>query len=49
MGAIDEQTLDQLRVIVNLKNTLGEQAPKEKTKLVWVLRDFALQLVDKNG
>jgi hypothetical protein len=49
MGAIDEQALDQLRVIVNLKNNLAEQAPEEKTKLVWVLRDFALQLVDKNG
>ena len=49
MGAIDEQALDQLRVIVNLKNSLAQQAPEEKTKLVWVLRDFALQLVDKNG
>ena len=49
MGAIDEQALDQLRVIVNLKNSLASQAPREKTKLVWVLRDFALQLVDRNG
>lgn len=49
MGAIDELALDQLRVVVNLKQNLMAQPPAEKTKLVWVLRDFALQLVDKNG
>jgi hypothetical protein len=49
MGAIDEQTLDQLRVITNLNKCLAGQLPAEKTKLVWVLRDFALQLVDKYG
>ena len=50
MGAIDELALDQLRVITNLKNCLSpSQFPSEKTKLVWVLRDFALQLVDKYG
>jgi hypothetical protein len=49
MGAIDEQALDQLRVVTNLKNCLASQMPTEKTKLVWVLRDFALQLVDRYG
>jgi hypothetical protein len=49
MGAIDEVALDQLRVVVNLKQALASQPPQEKTKLVWVLRDFSLQLVDKNG
>ena len=49
MGPIDEAALDQLRVIVNLKSSLSAQSPEEKTKLVWVLRDFALQLTDKNG
>lgn len=49
MGAIDELALDQLRVVTNLKNCYGAQTTTEKTKLVWVLRDFALQLVDRNG
>lgn len=49
MGAIDELALDQLRVVTNLKNCYGAQTMTEKTKLVWVLRDFALQLVDRNG
>lgn len=49
MGAIDEQALDQLRVVTNLKNCLASQMPTEKTKLVWVLRDFALQLIDRYG
>ena len=50
MGSIDEQTLDQLRVITNIKNCLSSsQFPAEKTKLVWVLRDFALQLIDRYG
>lgn len=49
MGAIDELALDQLRVVTNLKNCYPVQASTEKTKLVWVLRDFALQLVDRNG
>lgn len=49
MGAIDELALDQLRVVTNLKNCLGGQMPSEKTRLVWVLRDFALQLIDRNG
>ena len=49
MGAIDEQALDQLRVVTNLKNCIASKVPEERTKLVWVLRDFALQLVDKYG
>lgn len=49
MGAIDELALDQLRVVTNLKNCYPTQTTNEKTKLVWVLRDFALQLIDRNG
>lgn len=50
MGPIDEQILDQLRVITNLKSCVSSsQFPAERTKLVWVLRDFALQLVDRYG
>ncbi len=49
LGAIDELTLDQLRTVVNLKQSLANQDSKEKVKLVWVLRDFALQLINKNG
>ena len=49
MGAIDEQALDQLRVVTNLKSCVSSRLESERTKLVWVLRDFALQLVDKYG
>jgi hypothetical protein len=50
LGAIDELALDQMRVILNLKKCLKQPQPEtEKIKLVWVLRDFALQLADKNG
>ena len=42
-------SLDQLRVVTNLKKIFAAQQEREKIKLVWVLRDFALQLIDKNG
>lgn len=48
VGAIDEVTLDQLRTVLNFRQALP-QAQQERAKLVWVLRDFALQLVNKNG
>lgn len=48
LGAIDELALDQLRTVLNLKQALP-QSQTNKAKLVWVLRDFALQLVNKNG
>ena len=48
VGAIDEVTLDQLRTVLNLRQALP-QAHQERAKLVWVLRDFSLQLVNKNG
>lgn len=49
IGCIDELSLDQLRVILNLKKCLGSKCGESMTKFVWVLRDFALQLIDKNG
>jgi hypothetical protein len=49
LGAIDEVALDQFRTVLNLKHCLAAQESAEKVKLVWVLRDFALQLVNKNG
>jgi hypothetical protein len=49
LGAIDEVALDQLRTVINLKQTLAFQESEEKVKLVWVLRDFALQLMNKYG
>jgi hypothetical protein len=48
VGAIDEVTLDQLRTVLNLRQALPH-ADHQCAKLVWVLRDFALQLVNKNG
>jgi hypothetical protein len=48
-GAIDEGTLDQLRIVAKLKQCLKGTGTEDKGRLVWVLRDFALQLVGKNG
>lgn len=62
IGAIDEQSLDQLRVVVNLKKSLSSPSSTTTTqenhqhhnnnsqpRLIWVLRDFALQLINKKG
>lgn len=59
MGAIDELSLEQLQVVLKLK-TCVDNTPhqydsssykysSDHPKFIWVLRDFALQLVDKNG
>jgi hypothetical protein len=48
VGAIDEPALDQLRTVLNLRQALPQAEP-HRAKLVWVLRDFALQLVSKHG
>lgn len=47
VGSIDEQSLDQLRVIANIKDCLSKN--KTQPRLIWVLRDFALQLINKKG
>lgn len=59
MGAIDEMSLEQLQVVLKLKACVdGSQHSYEgcsfrynsdNPKFMWILRDFALQLVDKNG
>lgn len=49
IGAIDEQSLDQLRVIVNLKKSFSTGEQNIQPKFIWVLRDFALQLINKKG
>lgn len=59
MGAIDEQSLEQLQVVLKLKGCVQNKEHEyencsfkynsQNPKFVWVLRDFALQLVDKNG
>lgn len=59
MGAIDEQSLEQLQVVLKLKdcvdNTEHEyedcsfKYSSQPPQFIWVLRDFALQLIDKNG
>lgn len=66
IGAIDEQSLDQLRVVVNLKKSLSPTTStllsttqenhhqlninnNSQPRLIWVLRDFALQLINKKG
>lgn len=59
MGAIDELSLEQLQVVLKLKtcvdNTKHEYDScsykycSDNPKFIWVLRDFALQLVDRSG
>ena len=48
VGAIDEGSLDQLRVVLNLKKCIGG-VEDVKPKFVWVLRDFGLLLENKYG
>ena len=61
MGSIDEQALQNLSLVVNLTKHIQikssgvaeELDPEEYSKyfpsFMWVIRDFALQLEDKNG
>ena len=59
MGTIDENSLNALSLIVNLSKTLqirkgaADVDPDELARyfpgFVWVLRDFALQLLDAEG
>ena len=59
VGPIDEASLENLALIVNLSKTLrikdGEGAVSEEEfasyfpTLIWVLRDFMLKLEDKDG
>lgn len=60
MGTIDENALNNLSLIVNLSKelqikseTLEESDPDELQKyfpsFLWVVRDFALKLIDNQG
>lgn len=58
VGSLDEAALSNLSLIVNLTKQLqvrsaGQQDADEMSQyfpsLLWVLRDFALQLIDKSG
>lgn len=60
MGTIDENALNNLSLIVNLSKelqikseTVEEADPEELTKyfptFLWVVRDFALKLMDHDG
>lgn len=59
MGAIDELSLEQLQAVLKLKlcventehqyDSCSYRYSSDNPKFIWVLRDFALQLVDKTG
>lgn len=49
-GAIDENAIDSLSLIVNLSKLVQSSSSSSfYPKFVWVLRDFTLQLIDENG
>ena len=47
VGAIDEQAIAKLALVTRTASSLERTAPA--TKLFWVLRDFALEMEDRNG
>lgn len=55
VGAIDENSLNSLNLVSQIareilkNNSRDEKADEEAPSFLWLLRDFALNLVDKNG
>lgn len=52
IGVIDEQALNALSLIVSLGKTLQEDIQEDSNNfpfLMWILRDFALQMEDLTG
>lgn len=49
-GAIDENAIDSLSLIVNISKLIQSSSPSSFfPKFIWVLRDFTLQLTDESG
>lgn len=51
LGTIDEQTLNNLSMIIEVGKLFEKELSNKKSipALLWALRDFSLQLQDKNG
>ena len=51
LGTIDEQTLNNLSMIIEVGKMFEKELENKNSipGLFWVLRDFSLQLEDKNG
>jgi hypothetical protein len=55
VGSIDENSLNNLNIIANLAkeiqktNNKDEKIDEEFPAFLWLVRDFTLNLVDKNG
>lgn len=53
VGSIDENSLNCLALIINLakevQSRAGEEADCYFPSFLWVIRDFTLQIVDKDG
>lgn len=51
MGTIDEQTLNNFSMIIEIGKMFQKELDVEKSMpaLFWVLRDFSLKMEDKNG
>lgn len=57
MGAVDESTIDQLALLAGVAKNIQTKEenwdPEELSKyfpsLLWILRDFSLQLINEHG
>ena len=55
VGSIDENSLNSLNLVAHLareilkNNSKDEKVDEESPAFLWLLRDFALNLVDKTG
>lgn len=48
-GSIDENALQTLSLVLNLVNNIDYEGLSRKPDFIWVVRDFALQLINENG
>ena len=51
VGSIDENAIQSLNMVLNLTDHIGKMSgsSSDMPSFVWVVRDFALQLVDSKG
>lgn len=49
MGSIDEQALQTLSFVLNFVSNIDQSGACNKPNFLWIVRDFALQLVNDKG
>ena len=49
VGSIDEQALQTLSFVLNLVSNIDQSNSSNKPNFLWVVRDFALQLINDQG